>query len=78
MQAIDPFGFDSFGSGFGDDGFGGFDLDNFIDKPQNELEKQLQPEENLSLKKKVPALKDFPTFQEFLKPIKCKESMELT
>lgn len=64
-------GFDMFGGfgGFGsdDDGFGGFDLDNFIEKPQNEMEEQLAPEENLDLTKKVPALSEFPTFDQFLK-----------
>ena len=69
----DPFG-ESFGGGFGTgfggglgNGFGGFDLDNFIDKPQNEMQKQLIVEEELDLKKKVPALSKFPTFDEFLK-----------
>lgn len=65
--AFGGFGDSDFGGGFGDGGFGGFDLDNFIEKPQNEMEKQLSPEENLDLTKKVPALEDFPTFDQFLK-----------
>ena len=56
-----------FGSGGGFSDFNSFDLDNFIDKPQNDAQKRLDPKDNLTLKGKVPALNDFPTFQEFLK-----------
>ena len=56
-----------FGSGGGFSDFSSFDLDNFIDKPQNDAQKRLDPKDNLTLKGKVPALNDFPTFQEFLK-----------
>ena len=51
----------------GDGAFQAFDLDNFIEKPQNHLEERLDPAENLDLKKKVPVLNKFPTFSEFLK-----------
>lgn len=61
-----------FGGGF-EDGFDSFDLDNFITKPQNEAQKRLIPKNNLDIKKKIPRLRGFPTFDEFLKNGKLPE-----
>lgn len=55
-----------FGGGF-ENGFESFDLDNFISKPQNDAQKRLDPKKNLKVKKTLPRLRGFPTFEEFLK-----------